>query len=924
MKNIREFFDVEMQATKQSAGVSFSRTNARPLDSTAVFESFDAASSYAKLSATAYPGQIVAAYDEASNSMAGYILDPSSGTGLTKFASGGSTEELLEKINAEIEARKANDKYLSGEITTIVGTTLPELSSQLTSDLSVTMTAAEGSGDILKTYTLKQGNNTIGAIDIPRDFLVKSASVKTCTTPDDPVAGYKAGDKYIDFVLNTKEGTVEDQHLYVLVSDLVDNYEGGSTTTIDVSIDKNTNIITASVKAGSISRALLSTDVTDELDNLSSAIDSNTAGIADNLSKINTVSSDLGDEIARATAKENAISTAIDTKVAELNAKDAELQQAIETEASTARAAENANSSAITAEETRAKNEEAILSGLIQAETTARTTADSTLQGNIDSLSVALDGKITTETTNRTAAVNALSERLGAAESTIASQGETIAEHGTTIAANTTAITTEETRAKAAEQELSGAIDGIRSGYATKQELQAEASQRKADDDTLSAAIDAITADYLKASDKTELEGKITAEQNRAKGIEAGLAATLNTVSSDYLKASDKTQLEGKIADEATQRKADDDTLSAAIDSITADYLKASDKTELEGKIAAEAEARENADTALETKLSVTVEKQGTAESGYLATYVVKQNGSQVGSKINIPKDFVVKNASVKTCAEKDKPVSGLNVGDKYIDLEINTVDQTESSTHIYLPIKDMVDAYAGATTTTVKVEIGSDNSISASILDGSVSYSKLSSDVTGKFADLETADTELRADISKLSTDLGDEIDRATAAEEANAAAIVAEAERANAAEQYLSGEIDSKVYVENGSSTYNQLSVIRISKEEYEAKVGSGSPLIGNALYIVDSNVIDAYGQQIKNVAAPTDLSDATNKEYVDNALTATAHTLSTDYNTKINAITSDTSIVKEIELNGMTFTVANNKATLNIDVISCGNAF
>ena len=848
MKNIREFFDVEMQATKQSAGVSFSRTNARPLDSTAVFESFDAASSYAKLSATAYPGQIVAAYDEASNSMAGYILDPSSDTGLTKFAVGGSVEELLKKINNEISARIANDKYLSGEISTIVDTALPELSSQLTSDLSVTMTAAEGSGDILKTYTLKQGNNTIGAIDIPRDFLVKSASVKTCTTPDVPVADYKVGDKYIDFVLNTKEGTVEDQHLYVLVSDLVDNYEGGSTTTIDVSIDKNTNIITASVKAGSISRALLSSDVTDELDNLKSAIDSNTAGIADNLSKINTVSSDLGDEIARATAKENAISTAIDTKVAELNAKDAELQRAIETEASTARAAENANSTAITAEETRAKNEEAILSGLVQAETTARTTADSTLQGNIDSLSVALDGKITTETTNRTAAVNALSERLGAAESTISSQGETIAEHGTTIAANTTAITTEETRAKAAEQELSGAIDGIRSGYATKQELQAEASQRKADDDTLSAAIDAITADYLKASDKTELEGKITAE----------------------------------------------------------------------------AEARENADTALETKLSVTVEKQGTAESGYLATYVVKQNGSQVGSKINIPKDFVVKNASVKTCAEKDKPVSGLNVGDKYIDLEINTVDQTESSTHIYLPIKDMVDAYAGATTTTVKVEIGSDNSISASILDGSVSYSKLSSDVTGKFADLEAADTGLRTDISKLSTDLGDEIDRATAAEEANAAAIEAEAERANAAEQYLSGEIDNKVYVENGASTYNQLSVIRISKEEYEAKVGSGSPLIGNALYIVDSNVIDAYGQQIKNVAAPTDLSDATNKEYVDNALTATAHALSTDYNTKINAITSDTSIVKEIELNGMTFTVANNKATLNIDVISCGNAF
>ena len=107
-----------------------------------------------------------------------------------------------------------------------------------------------------------------------------------------------------------------------------------------------------------------------------------------------------------------------------------------------------------------------------------------------------------------------------------------------------------------------------------------------------------------------------------------------------------------------------------------ADYLgaEASHKA-LEQSIEAEAKARADADAALETKLTVTVEKQGTAESGYLATYVVKQNGSQVGSKINIPKDFVVKNASVKTCAEKDKPVSGLNVGDKYIDLEINTVD---------------------------------------------------------------------------------------------------------------------------------------------------------------------------------------------------------------------------------------------------------
>ena len=92
---------------------------------------------------------------------------------------------------------------------------------------------------------------------------------------------------------------------------------------------------------------------------------------------------------------------------------------------------------------------------------------------------------------------------------------------------------------------------------------------------------------------------------------------------------------------------------------------------------------------------------------------------------------------------------------------------------------------------------------------------------------------------------------------------------------------------------------------------------------LYVVDSNVIDAYGQQMKNLGDPTEPGDATNKKYVDDSLTATAHALSTDYSTKIVAIKEDKSIVKKIELNGLEFGITNNKATLNIDVISCGTA-
>lgn len=162
------------------------------------------------------------------------------------------------------------------------------------------------------------------------------------------------------------------------------------------------------------------------------------------------------------------------------------------------------------------------------------------------------------------------------------------------------------------------------------------------------------------------------------------------------------------------------------------------------------------------------------------------------------------------------------------------------------------------------------------------------------------------------LSDDLGAEVTRAKAAEQKLAKD-----------DEFLSAAISSAVYVKDESSTFSQLSVVKISKSEFDAKVGSGSPLQGNVLYIVDSNIIDAYGQQMKNLADPTELSDATNKKYVDDSLTATAHALSTDYNTKIDAITSDKSVVKQIELNGLTFDIADNKATLNIDVISCGTA-
>lgn len=69
-------------------------------------------------------------------------------------------------------------------------------------------------------------------INIPKDYLVKSADIKECETADTPVAGLKVGDKYIDFTVNTSAGTGTETHIYLSVQELVDAYTEGDGITI--------------------------------------------------------------------------------------------------------------------------------------------------------------------------------------------------------------------------------------------------------------------------------------------------------------------------------------------------------------------------------------------------------------------------------------------------------------------------------------------------------------------------------------------------------------------------------------------------------------------------------------------------------------------------------------------------------------------
>ena len=89
---------------------------------------------------------------------------------------------------------------------------------------------------------------------------------------------------------------------------------------------------------------------------------------------------------------------------------------------------------------------------------------------------------------------------------------------------------------------------------------------------------------------------------------------------------------------------------------------------------------------------AVTIAEQGTAETGYAKTYVISQGGTALSPKINIPKDFLVKSGQVKTVSTDDDPVEGYEVGDKYIDFVVNSVDDSETDEHMYILVSDLVE----------------------------------------------------------------------------------------------------------------------------------------------------------------------------------------------------------------------------------------
>ena len=100
---------------------------------------------------------------------------------------------------------------------------------------------------VLKAYVLKQGTNTVGTINIPKDMVVQSGEV--VVNPDGQAAG-----TYIKLTLANATNDV----IYVNVGTLVDIYKAkASAAQVQLAIDSSTREISATIVAGSITDAEL-------------------------------------------------------------------------------------------------------------------------------------------------------------------------------------------------------------------------------------------------------------------------------------------------------------------------------------------------------------------------------------------------------------------------------------------------------------------------------------------------------------------------------------------------------------------------------------------------------------------------------------------------------------------------------------------
>ena len=171
---------------------------------------------------------------------------------------------------------------------------------------------------VLKAYVLKQGDNTVGTINIPKDMVVQSGEV--VVNP----AGQAAG-TYIKLVLANATNDV----IYVNVGNLVDVYKAkASAAQVQIAIDSATREISATIVAGSVTATELAANavVTAKIADGNVTKAKLSTEVQASLDKADAAAQDATDKAAQALADAKAhatgLNTAMNTRVEALEAID--------------------------------------------------------------------------------------------------------------------------------------------------------------------------------------------------------------------------------------------------------------------------------------------------------------------------------------------------------------------------------------------------------------------------------------------------------------------------------------------------------------------------------------------------------------------------------------------------------------------------
>ena len=798
--------------------INIKRGNPIPLDTTAVWYNKTELENYAATGATAYVGQILTLV--ADSKCEAYMISNEAGT-LIKLAqttaSGdlahdvatlqGQVADLISKVGAKAGADTeatglykeiadvlavANGKVSSVKATdasvVIGGTaTAPTIGVQLskgegnaltleTDGLKVlvpevthpeySIVADSNPGDFSAVYHLtKDGVNVGSAINIPKDMVVQSGSVQTFESGALP-EGVTTPGTYIVLVL----ANATSDKLYIKVDDLIEYVTGGSgeNDAIQINVTSDTHKVSASVKDGSLTLAMLSSAVQASLNKADSAVQSVAEGTANGTISVdgaNIAVHGLQDGAYATVASLNntaqGYATAVKTELIGTDTDEASASTFVGVKKYADSVSSTAKSEAIASAQAKIEaldvTDEAVAKKFVSAvsETDGKITvsrreliADDVPNlgiSKIDGLQAALDAKqdelvFNTAYDSSTNKVATMTDVGNAKDALVGTDIDTKASNTIKGAKLYT-----DDKASSALNDAKAYADGLVTGDSgiTK---RVEALETKVDTNgKVSEAIataknDAITeagtnADTKISTAKTEILGEAGYQQTVKSAYElAGTKATLDEAVKEIEKKdyATKTEAQGyanaKDAAIADAKKAGTDAQGAvnALSNKVGSIPESSKATTVVGYV-------DEKVGAIPAQTDYTVAVTPSTVEGLAKRYTIHQQATGLDVNIDIPTDMVVKSGSVVT--NPDGQPAGT-----YLVLTLANATNDK----VYIDVGNLIEYVTSGSGADdmVKIAVSADHKVTASITDGSITKAKLATAVQGS---LDKADSAIQ-----------------------------------------------------------------------------------------------------------------------------------------------------------------------------------